>query len=189
MDDNRLHEYCDNLQIALTYSGKSDIDADYLFSELQPGLLSLADLCRRTDYPALCLDAAKAYGHAYPSPPDAAALLSMHLDMAADHTRTVKAEAEELLSKGKGSPREKGAIDVCNTQFGDAIDDTDTVREAVKGRDAGTANTVLSAIITYYDTCDDAFAEIPLPNPFAKQDDSLSKIISNALALVPIVIS
>ncbi|KAG6490160.1 hypothetical protein ZIOFF_051445 [Zingiber officinale] len=154
-----------------------------------PGLLSLADLCRRTDYPALCLDAAKAYGHAYPSPPDAAALLSMHLDMAADHTRTVKAEAEELLSKGKGSPREKGAIDVCNTQFGDAIDDTDTVREAVKGRDAGTANTVLSAIITYYDTCDDAFAEIPLPNPFAKQDDSLSKIISNALALVPIVIS
>ncbi|XP_042415336.1 pectinesterase inhibitor-like [Zingiber officinale] len=153
------------------------------------GLLSLADLCRRTDFPDLCLDAAKAYGHAYPSPPDATALLSMHLDMAADQTRKVKAEAEELLSKGGGSPREKGAIDVCNTLFGDAIDDMDTVRKAVKGRDAGTANSFLSAIMTSYSTCDDAFSEIPLHNPFSMQDDSLSEIISNALALLPIAIS
>ncbi|KAG6493317.1 uncharacterized protein LOC121999590 [Zingiber officinale] len=155
----------------------------------QTDLLSLADLCGRTDYSALCLYAAATYGHAYPSPPDATALLSMHLDMAADHTRTAKAVAEELLSKGDGSTREQGAIKVCKSQFGGAIGDMDTVRKAVKGGDAGTANSYLSGIITYYSTCDDSFTEIPLPNPFAKQDDSLSKMISNALALVPIALS
>ncbi|XP_074575275.1 uncharacterized protein LOC141831771 [Curcuma longa] len=156
---------------------------------VKTGLLSVADLCGRTDYSALCLYAATTYGHAYPSPPDAEALLSMHLDMAADHTRTAKAVAEELLPKAEGSGREEGAIKVCKSQFGGAIVDIETARNAVRARDAGTANSYLSGIITYYSTCDDAFTEIPLPNPFAKQDDFLSKMISNALALVPIALS
>lgn len=155
----------------------------------QAGLLSLADLCGRTDYSALCLYAATTYGHSYPSPPDAVALLSMHLDMAYDHTRTAKAVAEELLPKMEDGTREAGAIRVCKSQFGGAIGDMGTVRNAVAASDAGTANSYLSGIITDYSTCDDAFAEIPLlPNPFAKQDDFLSKMISNALALVPIAL-
>ncbi|KAG6520944.1 pectinesterase inhibitor-like [Zingiber officinale] len=139
-------------------------------------------LCALTDYPVVCLDAAKSFGSSYPPSPDAGDLLSMHLDMAAKHTRAAKAEVEEQL-KWTENAREQGALKVCASQFGDALDDMGKARNAILVKDAGTANSMLSAVITYYSTCDDAFTEIKRANPVAKQDDALSKIISNALAL------
>lgn len=160
-------------------------------SDLLPfaGMLSLASLCARTDYPTLCLQVASTYGHAYPSPPDAVALLSMHLDMATHHTLAAAEAAAQLLPKAKKCAREEGAIRVCKSQFGDAVSDMKTVRDAVRDRDAGTTNSYLSGVITYYSTCDDAFSEIPLANPLAKEDHFLTEIVSNALALVPVALS
>ncbi|XP_074588036.1 uncharacterized protein LOC141843915 [Curcuma longa] len=149
---------------------------------LHAGVLGVAALCARTDYPAVCLDAEKAFGSSYPPSPDAEDLLSMHLDMATKHTRAAKAAVEEQLRRAADS-REQGALKVCASQLGDALDDMGKARDAILVKDAGTANSMLSAVITYYSTCDDAFAEIKRANPVAKQDDALARMISNALAL------
>lgn len=150
--------------------------------------LGVTALCARTDYPAVCLDAAKEFGSNYPPSPDAEELLSMHLDMAAKHTRAVKAAVEELLRRAADG-REQGALKVCASQFGDALDDMGKARDAILVKDAGTANSMLSAVITYYSTCDDAFTEIPRANPVAKEDGALAKMISNALALGQLVLA
>ncbi|CAL9109035.1 unnamed protein product [Musa acuminata var. zebrina] len=147
----------------------------------------VAGICSHTDYPFLCIYASTTYGQSYLAI-DAASLLAMHIKMTVDHTQTAKAIASTFAVNPTTTPQVKQALEVCLKQYDDAFDDLATGSTAVAGHDAGTANSMLSAVISYYGTCDDAFAEIYKANPLAKQDDFLMKMVSNALALAQLIL-
>lgn len=147
----------------------------------------VAGICSHTDYPFLCIYASTTYGQSYLAI-DAASLLAMHIKMTVDHTQTAKAIASTFAVNPTTTPQVKQALEVCVKQYDDAFDDLATGSTAVAGHDAGTANSMLSAVISYYGTCDDAFAEIYKANPLAKQDDFLMKMVSNALALAQLIL-
>ncbi|CAL9176826.1 unnamed protein product [Musa hybrid cultivar] len=149
---------------------------------------NIASICSHTDYVSLCINAAHTYGHAY-AVIDAASLLGMHIHMASDRTQTVKDLASHLAAKPSNSQSVKQALVICIKMYGDALDDLVKGSDAIKARDEGTANSMLSGVISYYSTCDDAFTEIPAPNPLCKQDGTLMHIVSNALALAHLIFS
>ncbi|RRT66880.1 hypothetical protein B296_00001091 [Ensete ventricosum] len=148
----------------------------------------IVSICSHTDYVSLCFNAAHTYGHAC-AVIDAASLLDMHIHMARDHTQTVKNLASHLAANPSTSRSVKQALGICIKLYGDALDDLVKGSDAVKARDEGTANSMLSGVISYYSTCDDAFAEIPASNPLSKQDGTLMNIVSNALAIAHLILS
>ncbi|XP_009386609.2 pectinesterase inhibitor 12-like [Musa acuminata AAA Group] len=148
----------------------------------------IASICSHTDYVSLCINAAHTYGHAY-AVIDAASLFGMHIHMASDRTKTVKDLASHLAAKPSSSKSVKQALVICIKMYDDALDDLVKGSDAIKARDEGTANSMLSGVISYYSTCDDAFTEIPAPNPLCKQDGTLMHIVSNALALAHLILS
>ncbi|KAJ8491474.1 hypothetical protein OPV22_013195 [Ensete ventricosum] len=147
----------------------------------------VASICSHTDYSFLCIYASVTYGQSY-AVIDAASLLAMHIKMTTDHTQTAKVIASTFAANPTTTPQVKQALGVCLKQYDDAFDDLAKGTAAVAGHDAGTANSMLSAVISYYSTCDDAFAEIYAANPLAKQDDFLMKMVSNALALAQLIL-
>ncbi|WOL06692.1 hypothetical protein Cni_G15426 [Canna indica] len=139
-------------------------------------------LCARLDCASICEYAIRTYSRNYDKI-DAMSLLSMHVDLAIDHTQAAKTGAEHYKSEHNLSHMENGATDICIEEYGDALDDLNKGRDAARAGDAGTSNSMLSAVIAYYTTCDDAFGEIPASNPMAKQDEFLRKMVNNALGL------
>ncbi|KAH7568199.1 hypothetical protein JRO89_XS07G0258100 [Xanthoceras sorbifolium] len=74
-------------------------------------------------------------------------------------------------------------LDVCNEEIDDAINNINGALQFLKSHDISGLNNHLSAVLTDFVTCDDAYEETGKKSPFAKIAKTAKEMASNSLAL------
>lgn len=146
-----------------------------------------ASLCRRTDYPALCMSAAQSL-HAGPA--TGTAVLEMNIRAAIEKINGAEAQEASLRSSALLDAKDtmaKGNLDTCQQSYDNALADLQQAMKALKSGATHDLQTSLSAVITHVVTCDDGFADAGTNSPLSRADDDARKLASNGLALASLV--
>ncbi|KAK1318752.1 hypothetical protein QJS10_CPB04g00992 [Acorus calamus] len=98
-------------------------------------------------------------------------------------------EASHRIASDPSTPSTLSmVISVCTESYDDALDNLKSATKAIADRDAGTLDSMLSAAMTDFGTCEDSFMETPgIVSPMAKYDDTLTKLASNCLVIAKLV--
>ncbi|KAI9169327.1 hypothetical protein LWI28_010765 [Acer negundo] len=127
------------------------------------------DLCKQTDsFPKLC----KSVIEGTTDPKKATELAIKAL--------IVETERVKLAAKKLGKSEE---LDVCNEVIDDAIDNLNGALQFLKSNEERSLNDYLSAVLTDFVTCNDAYEEMGKTSPFAKTTETAKNMASNCLAL------
>ncbi|KAH7568200.1 hypothetical protein ACOSP7_009312 [Xanthoceras sorbifolium] len=126
------------------------------------------DLCKVSDFQDLCRSVTKGAT----DPTKATELSITALLSETTHVREV--------AKSLGKSQE---LDVCNEEIDDAIDKVNGALQFLKSHDISGLNNHLSAVLTDFVTCDDAYEETGKKSPFAKIAKTAKEMASNCLAL------
>ncbi|CAK7348440.1 unnamed protein product [Dovyalis caffra] len=135
---------------------------------------ALTKICGMTDYPAKCIAAISPFLTGETDP-----ISILKIGMQALHKKIEEAiaVATKLNEDPSSSAVVKDSLDTCLDSFDNAISDLNDALLAISSHDIGKLSTMLSATITYPDTCEEAFAEQPdLASPMKEMDDQLTKI-------------
>ncbi|KAG6531823.1 hypothetical protein ZIOFF_005649 [Zingiber officinale] len=159
-----------------------------------PPLLNaaVAEFCKKTDYPEQCQSSAQ---HFLPAVGEAkaAALVDtvafLKVQMAACRAKAEAAQSSvaALLKQPGMNPMVASTLQVCDDSYSDAFDNLDATDKAVEARDKGTINSMLSALVDDFSTCEDGFTEMQDASPLAAFDGALSKLASNCLAIADLI--
>ncbi|XP_050204976.1 putative pectinesterase/pectinesterase inhibitor 45 [Mercurialis annua] len=130
------------------------------------------DLCRSASYKPLCRATLRGIS---------------------DPRKAIEASIKRAIFKTKSAivmsrkMRRNENYDICRENYDDAISDLqDSIRNLRKG-DKATLTTNLSAVISYYSTCDDAFEEMDEKSPLTRANMILEHMVDNALSIVPLM--
>ncbi|KAB1202710.1 hypothetical protein CJ030_MR7G024230 [Morella rubra] len=126
------------------------------------------DLCHRADFQPLCRSVVKGLNEPH-------AALESAINQLISHSHRAKGLA--------GRHGKSQNVDVCKENFDDAIFNLKTSLKNLKTRDLDSLNTNLSAALSDYVTCDDAFTESSQNNPIGDTDTLLRHMASNCLYL------
>lgn len=72
----------------------------------------------------------------------------------------------------------------CKDSYRDALDNLQNAMDAIPDHDFGTINSMLSAAVTDFSDCDDAFEGMA---QYSNHDGHLTKMVSNCLAIASLV--
>ncbi|XP_010931743.1 uncharacterized protein [Elaeis guineensis] len=139
-------------------------------------------MCRHTDYQDLCLSSISALLPAFATI-DAKTLLTLEMKACRYHTEIARTEAAKLANDSSNP----SILQSCTENYDDALDNLDSAAKALAEGDKGTLNSMLSALIDDYGTCEDGFTEMAATSPMASYDDTLTKLASNCLALAALI--
>ncbi|KAK1279422.1 hypothetical protein QJS04_geneDACA002775 [Acorus gramineus] len=151
------------------------------------GTSTVFSLCRRTDYPSLCTSSAGPQLRRARSVAPTV-LTASHIRATMVRTVLARSLATKLVRSRNGSKIYKANINVCLDNYDDALSN---LRDSMKslrsrGSHADLMNN-LSAALTDFTTCDDAFAETPgMRSPLAHANAILGMSAKNNLALASI---
>ncbi|XP_039802277.1 pectinesterase inhibitor 28-like [Panicum virgatum] len=154
---------------------------------LIPGADIVRSLCLKTDYPDLCMSSISKQPQ--PQLPggkrlDGAGVL--RLAMAAVRAKAAEASdaAAALANDPKTQPGARGPLNDCVDSFDDLAYNLEQAEKALAAGDRGTTGTMLDAVRTDVDTCDQGFEEREeLKKVMGKRDAELAKLASNCLAI------
>ncbi|XP_074576291.1 uncharacterized protein LOC141832812 [Curcuma longa] len=159
-----------------------------------PPLLNaaVAAFCKKTDYPEECQSSAQKFLPVVAEAKAAAfvdAVEFLKVQMAACRAKAVAAQSEvaAMLKQPGTTPMVASTLQVCDDSYSDAFDNLDATEKAVEARDKGTINSMLSALVDDFSTCEDGFAEMQIASPLAVFDGALSKLASNCLAIADLI--
>ncbi|KAG6478980.1 pectinesterase inhibitor-like [Zingiber officinale] len=150
---------------------------------------AIAALCGKTDYPDVCVSWVRQLGGSVGGGPahDALGVLSLQMQACRAKVDAARAEVSAAVVKPGTDPRTASNLQVCSDSYDDAVDNLDDAEAAVKANDKGTMNSMLSALVTDFSTCEDSFSEMNAKSPQAATDDLLTKMASNCLALASLL--
>lgn len=145
-------------------------------------------ICKHTDNPDLCFSSIKGELVGLRGAVDAAAILGMQIKATAQQTQLARALSVHVAT-APGTPKMATAIlQTCTDSYDDALDNLDAATSALATRDKGTLNSMLSAAMTDYTTCEEGFVETPgISSPMGHLDDMLNKLASNCLAIAELL--
>ncbi|ERN02102.1 pectinesterase 3 [Amborella trichopoda] len=151
-----------------------------------PGVGSIGSICKHTDYPDVCLRSILPYLEANGGLPlDPATAFHAEVIACQTEAKVAKSIAAKMAADPTTSSDTVECLQICIENYDDALDNIDKAVAALAKKDLGTVNTMLSAALTDFSTCDDAFGELPATDsPMASYDDKLNKLSSNLLAIV-----
>ncbi|KAK6922259.1 Pectinesterase inhibitor domain [Dillenia turbinata] len=130
---------------------------------------SEASLCAKSSFPKLCESVIGGT-----SSPEAAL------------TKSIQASLKQFLnaqSTARHTNANKSCREQCAEMYQSAIDSLNHSLEYVKTKDIGGLRSELSAVLTYVETCNDAFAEFQIKNPYANTNEKLKEYGDNNLVL------
>ncbi|KAF8016391.1 hypothetical protein BT93_H1792 [Corymbia citriodora subsp. variegata] len=140
-----------------------------LTQQADAGRVLTGDLCKNTDFPALCSSMVKSKVNAEKATKSAINNIIL---------KTREAKLSTSMTKG-----DKSLLDVCNEMYDTALSDLDTAVQNLKSGDKPSVQTNLSAVISDLETCVDTFAEANAKLPYEKMINLLEQMTSNSLAL------
>ncbi|KAK1294451.1 hypothetical protein QJS10_CPA16g01655 [Acorus calamus] len=145
---------------------------------------AIRTICLLTDHPDLCISSTHPF-HPTPSPP----LPTPPSTRARSSKWRSAREASHRIASDPSTPSTLSmVISVCTESYDDALDNLKSATNAIADRDAGTLDSMLSAAMTDFGTCEDSFMETPgILSPMAKYDDTLTKLASNCLVIAKLV--
>lgn len=137
-------------------------------------------ICDSTDYPAICLTFIAPF---FNGKCDPISVLEMALKASSQQIKMAIAASTKLAHKMPSA----GASHLkhCKDNYHDALDNLQNAIDAIPTRDIGTINSMLSAAVTDFSECDDAFAGHI--SHIADYDGHLTKMVSNCLAIASLV--
>ena len=141
--------------------------------------------CEFTDNPGLCFSSLTPFLKAEKTEEktDTYSLLEMQVKATEKATQIAIALAVKI-GKEEG---DKGAVKDCKEMYDDALDNLQKAVEALLTKDIGTVNTMLSAVISDFHTCDEGYKEGGNSSPLAEYGNKLSELVSNCLATVALI--
>ncbi|KAF9688169.1 hypothetical protein SADUNF_Sadunf02G0169200 [Salix dunnii] len=142
---------------------------------------ALTKICDVTDYPAECLATVAPFLAGETNP---ISVLKIGIHVLQKSFEVATAVATKLINDLSTSAVVKDSLDTCVESFDSGVADLNDALAAISAHDIGRLSTLLSATITYSDTCEDAFAEQPhLESPLKEIDQHLDKLASINLAI------
>ncbi|KAJ9154597.1 hypothetical protein P3X46_027917 [Hevea brasiliensis] len=142
---------------------------------------NLKKICDQTDYASLCLSSITPY---FNGKTDTVSVLQMAINATVQQTKLAISAAEKLATASNTPDETASTLSDCKQNYEDALDDLQSAQDAIPENDIGTINTMLSAAITEYGTCNDEFSG---PNPMANYGDKLTKMNSNCLVIASLL--
>lgn len=142
-------------------------------------------ICGATDHPAECLASIIPY---LTGAVDPISVLKMEIQALLKGFEQAIAVAKKLKADASTSAWVKSCLDICLDVYDSGISDLGNAITAISSHDIGRLNTLLSATVSYVDTCEDSFTEKPGVNsPMQEVDDQLDKLASNNLAIAALL--
>ncbi|KAL3752936.1 hypothetical protein ACJRO7_000347 [Eucalyptus globulus] len=156
-------------------------------SPIQAGAANLAlkKVCDTTDYPALCISTLAPFlvGSALLEEP--IVLLHAAIKAATAETKLAMMVLGRLIETSRADARTLMILKDCHDNYSDALDNYQAATDAIPNWDIGTINTMLSAAVTDYETCEDEFSG--RRSPMASRDNKLSRMADNCLAIASLI--
>ncbi|XP_061960770.1 putative pectinesterase/pectinesterase inhibitor 26 [Populus nigra] len=142
---------------------------------------ALKKICGLTDYPAECIANIAPF---LTGRTDPISVLKMGMQALHKSFEEATAVATKLNKDPSSSAVVKDSLDTCLESFDSGMSDLNDALVAISSHDIGKLSTMLSATITYPDTCEEAFAERPgLDSPMKEMDRKLTTLASINLAI------
>lgn len=143
---------------------------------------SVKKICASTDYVDVCLSSLAPY--LVPGKTDPVSVLESAIKATTEHAKQSMAEATKQAKAPNLPTRKANALSDCQYMFSDALDNLQSATEALPSRDMDTVKTMLSAVITDSETCEDDFTGV---SPLADFDAKLRMLGSNCLAIASLI--
>ncbi|KAF3456347.1 hypothetical protein FNV43_RR00997 [Rhamnella rubrinervis] len=143
---------------------------------------SVKKICDSTDYSDVCLASLSTF--LIPGKTDPVSVLESAIKAATEHAKQAMSQAMKLASAPNLPTRKANALSDCQYMFSDALDNLQSAMEALPSRDLATVNSMLSAVITDSQTCEDGFSGV---SPLADFDATLRMMGSNCLAIASLI--
>ncbi|KAA8531230.1 hypothetical protein F0562_005856 [Nyssa sinensis] len=140
---------------------------------------ALKKICDSTDYSALCISSITPYLN---GKTDTISVLEMAMKASTNQTKMAISKITKLVGSPATPPQTVSILNDCKDSYNDALENFQYAMGALPDRDIGTMNSMLSASITDYGDCEDAFAE--QTSPLADYSEKLMHMVDNCLAIV-----
>ena len=109
---------------------------------------------------------------------DPSSLLATAIKAASHHAVAAMTEISRMAAAKSTDEETAAALTRCKDSYGDAIDNLRNASEAISRRDDGTANSMLSAVVTDSGDCEDSFQG---KSPVFEYNEKVRKMASNCL--------
>ncbi|MBA0710661.1 hypothetical protein Golax_009933, partial [Gossypium laxum] len=131
----------------------------------------IKSLCAKTEYPDLCLTTIAPF---FNGKTDIASVVEMLIKAGTEQTKQANATATKMAADPKyaDDPKTISGLKGCYEMYDDALDNMQNAMDAIPVHDIGTIETMVSAAITDYGTCDVGFTRQPNPVP-----DGVSRMV------------
>lgn len=143
---------------------------------------TLSSICKKTDYAAICVSTIAPLLRGRRADP--MSVLKAEITAATVRFKAARQLVGKLAANPTSTKTMKDCLSVCLENYDSALDSLQASLRAIDGRDRGTLSSELSAVMTYVETCNDAFRESPtVKSPVSLAASHLAKIGSNCLAI------
>ncbi|EEF43080.1 pectinesterase inhibitor 1 [Ricinus communis] len=141
----------------------------------------LKKICDKTDYPSLCLSSITPF---FTGKTEIISVLRMAIDAAIKQTEVAISAAQKIVNSSNNPPETASILQDCIETYTDAIDNFHSAEEAIPEKDIGTINTMLSAAVADYETCND---ESGGSSPMTSYGEKLVNMTSNCLVIASLI--
>ncbi|CAN0885349.1 hypothetical protein LINGRAHAP2_LOCUS15095, partial [Linum grandiflorum] len=140
---------------------------------------SIKKICSTTEYPEDCVNSISPL---VTGPTDRVSLLKIELKAIKKGFVTAIARAKKIRKDTKRK-MDKSTIDTCVENFSSGLIDLENAIDAINDHDRESLQIMLSSIITYISTCEDAIGEDPdtsLPE-ITQMENKLKNLVTNCM--------
>ncbi|XP_010259710.2 PREDICTED: pectinesterase inhibitor-like [Nelumbo nucifera] len=143
---------------------------------------AIKKICDRTGYSELCQSSIRPY---LTGKTDPVSVLEMAIKACNSSVQAAMAEVNRMMSEPNkdASKTTASQLESCKENYIDAIDSLEKATKAIPTRDMNTFNTMISAVITDCDTCEQGFIEFEEESPLKQYDETAEKIGSICLSI------